>query len=122
MRGKGKTIQEILAEAYKETKNYLNQKKIAMIIPSQCKQEVVEALGRMKDDDLANVDLRTATGLSYEVIKTPDINLFLYATMTDLKAQKEKILYVPSRECPHFAPVLMRVDLGTCNFMSVNGY
>lgn len=119
-RGKGLKNNELISKLYIETKQFINRKKIAIIFPAQFKQEVIDNMARLKKSELKDVDLRTSCGLSFEIFKTADINLCLYATLTDLKNYEEKILYVPSRNFQAFDPIDMQINLGTCLFIGMD--
>ena len=119
-KGKGASKNEVIGDAYKMTLQYLKKKKIAGIFPAQLKQTVVGDLDRVNDEDLINTELRNAAGESYEVIKTPDINLALYATAEDIRNGSMKILSIPSRNSAPFEPVNLYVDMGSCSFHSID--
>lgn len=108
-----------ISEAYKKSLQYLKSKKIAGIFPAQLKQTVVGNLNKVNGDDLINTEMRDSAGESYEVIKTPDVNLSLYATMEDLRNGSMKLLSIPSRNSQPFEPIELACDLGTCTFTSV---
>lgn len=108
-----------ISEAYKKMLQYLKSKKIAGVFPAQLKQTVVGSLNKVNGEDLINTELRDSAGESYEVIKTPDVNLSLYATMEDLRQGSIKLLSIPSRNSAPFEPIDLACDLGTCTFTSV---
>lgn len=110
---------ERIATAYQKTLRYLKSKGIAGIFPGQFKQSVVTDLS--KKDDIANVEMRDSGGETYEVIKTPDINLSLYGTMEDIKDGYLKCISIPSRTVAPFEPFDMIVDFGTSTFRSIDG-
>lgn len=111
---------ERIAEAYQKTLQYLKGHRIAGIFPGQLKQTVTGSLSRMDAADLINTELRDAAGESYEVIKTPDVNLVLYGNIEEMKAGKMRILSVPSRNHGQFDPVELNCKLGVCKFVDVN--
>ena len=111
---------ELIAEAYKQMLQYLKHKKIAGIFPCQFKQTVVGSLSKSSAEELVNMELRDAAGETYEVIKTPDVNLALYASVADLRNGDMKILSIPSRTSSTFDPIDLYVDLGSSTFMSVD--
>lgn len=115
----GESKNDRISEAYKKVLQYLKSKKIAGIFPAQLKQTVVGSLNKVNGEDLINTELRDSAGESYEVIKTPDVNLSLYATMEDLRQGSIKLLSIPSRNSPPFEPIELACDLGTCTFTSV---
>lgn len=118
-KGQGKGKNEVIGDAYKQTLQYLKKRKVAGVFPAQLKQTVVGDLDKVDDADLINTELRNAAGDSYEVIKTPDINLALYATAEDIRNGSMKILSIPSRNSAPFEPVNMYVDMGSCSFHSI---
>jgi len=110
---------ELIAEAYKQMLQYLKHKKIAGIFPCQFKQTVVGNLSRASAEEMVNMELRDAAGETYEVIKTPDVNIALYASVADLRNGEMKLLSIPSRTMSTFEPIDLYADLGTSTFMSV---
>jgi hypothetical protein len=110
---------ELISEAYKLTLQYLKRKKIAGIFPCQFKQNVVGVLGKTSAEEMVNMELRDAAGETYEVIKTPDVNLALYASVADLRNGDMKILSIPSRTSTTFEPIDLYADLGCSTFISV---
>lgn len=117
--GRGVSKTEVIGDAYKKVLQYLKKKKIAGLFPAQLKQTVVGSLGNKEEEDLVNLELRDAAGESYEVIKTPDINLALYGTPEDIRNGSMKILSIPSRNSATFDPINMYVDMGSCSFYSL---
>lgn len=111
---------ERIGEAYKKTLQFLKKKKIAGIFPAQLKQTVVGDLQRVDPNELINVELRDAAGESYEVIKTPDVNLMIYGTAEDIRSGSLKLLSIPSRNSASFAPIDMYVDAGSCTYASIS--
>lgn len=119
-KGKSASKNEVIGDAYKQTLQYLKKKKVAGIFPAQLKQTFVGSLDGTSDEDLINTELRNSAGESYEVIKTPDINLALYATPEDIRNGSMKILSIPSRNSAPFEPINMYVDMGSSSFYSIN--
>lgn len=113
---------ERIAEAYKRLLQYLKKKKIAGIFPAQLKQTVVSSIKNVSPDELINMELRDAAGESYEVIKTPDLNLALYGTVEDIRNGEMKLLSIPSRNVAPFDPINLYVDAGSCTFASVDEF
>lgn len=109
---------ERIAEAYRKLLVYCKQNNIAIITPGQYKQEAFDEM--LKRSDLSGVDLRTAGGGSSEVERTPDVIFAMWATASDLQNNVMKIIPMPSRMNISFPPVTVRVDLGTCQFISVD--
>ena len=110
--------QERVAEAYQKMLQYLKANKIAGIFPGQLKQTATGNLSKMDAADIVNTELRDAAGESYEVIKTPDVNLALYANVEELKQGRMKLLSIPSRNHKQFDPIELNCDLGSCTFTS----
>lgn len=110
---------ERIADLYKDFLQFVKRKHVGGLFPSQFKQSVVGDISRKDSADLANIELRDAAGESYEVIKTPDINLALYGNIEDIKNGHMKILSIPSRNSRPFDPIDLFCDLGTCTFASV---
>lgn len=111
--------QERVAEAYQKMLQYLKANKIAGIFPGQLKQTATGSLSKMDAADIVNTELRDAAGESYEVIKTPDVNLALYANVEELKQGRMRILSIPSRNHKQFDPIELNCDLGSCTFSGV---
>ena len=112
--------QERVAEAYQKMLQYLKANKIAGIFPGQLKQSATGSLSKMDAADFVNTELRDAAGESYEVIKTPDVNLALYANVEELKQGRMRILSIPSRNHKQFDPIELNCQLGSCTFSDVN--
>lgn len=113
--------QERVAEAYQKMLQYLKANKIAGIFPGQLKQTATGALSKMDAADIVNTELRDAAGESYEVIKTPDVNLALYANVEELKQGRMRIISIPSRNHKQFDPIELNCSLGSCSFYDANG-
>ena len=113
--------QERVAEAYQKTLQYLKANKIGGVFPGQLKQTATGSLSKMDAADIVNTELRDAAGESYEVIKTPDVNLALYANVEELKQGKMRILSIPSRNHKQFDPIELNCSLGSCTFYDVKG-
>ncbi|MNL91282.1 replicative DNA helicase [compost metagenome] len=117
--GKSTSKNERVGEAYIKLLQFLKRKKVAAILPAQLKQTVVGDLNKVKPEDLINTELRNAAGESYEVIKTPDVNLALYGTVEDIRNGSMMLLGIPSRNSAPFEPIDLYVDAGTCTFASI---
>lgn len=111
---------ERIGEIYKRVLQYLKKKKIGGIFPAQLKQTVVGDIQKVNPDELINMELRDSAGESYEVIKTPDVNLALYGTVEDIRNGDMKLLSIPSRNSAPFEPIDLYVDAGTCTFASIS--
>ena len=108
---------ERIAEAYRKLLVYCKQNNVAVITPGQYKQEAFDEM--LKRPDISGADLRTAGGGSSEVERTPDVIFALWATSNDLQNNVMHIIPMPSRMNVSFPPVRVRVNLGTCQFISV---
>lgn len=113
----GMSSTERIAEAYRKLLVYCKQNNVAIITPGQYKQEAFNEM--LKRSDIAGADLRTAGGGSSEVERTPDIIFALWATSSDLQNNVMHIIPMPSRMNITFPPVRVRINLGTCQFISV---
>ena len=109
--------QERIAEAYQKTLRYLKANKIAGLFPAQIKQTSVSGLTSLSADELASVETRDIAGASYEVVKTPDINIALVGSVEDIKMGHLKLVSMPSRNSAPFSPVDLSVDFGASNFV-----
>lgn len=120
--GGGKNISknERIGEMYKKMLQFLKKKKVAGVFPAQLKQTVVGNIDKTDTEDFINMELRDAAGESYEVIKTPDVNLMLYGSVEDIRNGSMKLLSIPSRNISPFEPIELYCDLGTCSFTSVS--
>lgn len=108
----------LVADVYKKVLQYLKTHKIAGIFPTHLKQESTDHFSAMSNAELENADLRTAGGLSYEVVKTPDLNMALVANKADLARNYARLVHVPSRVAPFPLTELM-LDLGSSTFAAV---
>lgn len=112
------TTNERIADIYKNTKRFLNGKPYAMASPAQMKQEKVDLLAGMTIDKIAAMDLQTITGLSYEIFKTSDLNLFFWSSIADKEQHKANLLYMESRNLERFSPIVLNTNLGVSYFQS----
>lgn len=108
-----------ISQAYIQTLQFLKSEKVGGIFPGQLKQSAVGEIGKAEDDDLSNMELRDAAGESYEVIKTPDVNIALYGTVESIRRGNMKIISIPSRNVAPYEPIDLHVNAGTCTFASV---
>ena len=109
---------ERMADAYKRLLIYCKKNNVAVISPAQFKQDSFDDMIKRNNTDSA--DLRTAAGGSSEVLRTPDVLFALWATVDDLRNNSMKIISLPSRMNIAFPNVNVRIDLGTCQFISVD--
>lgn len=114
--GDGKrSSSDVIGDAYKEVLSFIKSRDVALISPSQFKQEAIGALMAGKD-----VDLRTAGGESSQVIRTPDVNIALYGTEEELANGQMHMLSVPSRIAAPFAKRTIYCDLSIAYFSDLN--
>ncbi|MNV39690.1 hypothetical protein D3C71_1312770 [compost metagenome] len=97
---------------------FLKSKKVAGIFPAQLKQTAVGDIKKQSPEELINMELRDSAGESYEVIKTPDVNIALFGTVEDIRNGSMKILSIPSRNSAPFEPIDLSIDAGSCMFKS----
>ena len=109
---------EGIGKAYQDLLAYCKKRNIAAISPSQFKQEFMSEMAKSKDGQ--NHEIRAAGGESSEIIRTPDINIALYATVEDLMRKKMTIMSVPSRLAEPFPDIEIYADLCSCVFSSIN--
>lgn len=117
--GKGVSKNERIGEIYKMFLQLVKRLRVGGIFPAQIKQSMVSNINNSEDSELINMELRDAAGESYEVIKTPDVNLMFFSTTENLRDGEMKILSIPSRNSKPFEPINLRVNLGTCTFTSL---
>ena len=109
---------ERISDAYQRLLIYCRKNNIGVIVPAQYKQEAFDLL--IKRATVDDVDLRTAAGGSSQVIRTPDVLFALWATIDDLRNNSMKIISLPCRMNKAFPNINLRVDLGSCHFISVD--
>ena len=109
---------ERIAEAYKKMLNYCKKNNVAVISPAQYKQDSFDTL--IKRSSVDGADLRTAAGGSSEVLRTPDVLFALWASVDDIRNNSMKIISLPSRMNVAFPNINLRIDLATCQFISVD--
>ena len=115
---RGVSKSQAIGRAYQKLLAYAKKRNVAVISPAQFTQSFMNEMAKSQDGDTHEV--RTAGGESSEIIRTPDINIALYATAEDLMAHTMKILSVPSRLAQPFPPFDIYCDLGVCQFSSLN--
>lgn len=108
---------ERISEAYRRLLEYCKHNNVAVLTPGQYKQDALDEM--LKRPDISGADLRTAGGGSSEVERTPDVIFALWASTADLQNNVMHIFPMPSRMNVSFPPVLTRINLGTCQFISV---
>lgn len=113
----GMNERERIAEAYRRLLVYCKQNNVVVITPGQYKREAFEEM--LKKTDISGTDFRSAGGGSSEAERTPDALWALWCTASDLQNNKMQLIPMPSRMNISHPPIEMRVDLGTCQFVSV---
>lgn len=108
---------QAIGQAYQKLLAYAKKRNVAVISPAQFTQDFMNELARSKDGD--SHEVRTAGGESSEIIRTPDVNIALYASIDDLMNNHMKILSVPSRMAAPFPSFDIYCDLGVCMFASL---
>jgi hypothetical protein len=116
---RGGNKSELIGDVYKTMLQFLKKKKVAGIFPAQLKQTFVEDMNKRSAEELMNMEFRSGAGESYEVIKTPDLNLMLYGTPEDMRTGHLQLHSIPSRNNASFQPIDLLADAGTCTFASV---
>lgn len=106
-----------IGKAYQDLLAYAKKRNVAVVSPSQFTQDFMNEMARSKDGQQHEV--RTAGGESSEIIRTPDINIALYATTEDLIRKEMTIMSVPSRLSEPFPDVHIYADLCSCVFSSL---
>lgn len=109
---------ERIGEAYQKILGWQKKRNVAVISPAQFTQEFMKTMLSAQDSN-KDIDVRLGGGESAEIIRTPDINLALYATPEDLIRRDMKFLSVPSRFCEPFTPFNVYIDLAVSKFSSV---
>jgi len=112
--------QERIAETYQKMLQFLKLKRIAGIFPGQIKQNAISTLNSTDDEEISSAELRNAAGESYEVIKTPDVNLLLFARPEEQMQGRVKLVSIPSRNHSRFEAIPMNVSFGSCTFMEAS--
>ena len=118
--GYGMQKNERIATAYIQLLQFLKRKKVGGIFPAQIKQTVIDEILRTPEEELVSLELRDAASESYEVVKTPDVNIMLFGTQESISQGDMKILSVASRNIAPFKPIQLFVDAGSCTFASVD--
>lgn len=114
---RGRSKPQVIGKAYQDALSYAKKRNVAMISPSQFTQDFMNEMAKSKDGQTHEV--RTAGGESAEIIRTPDINIALYASTEDLIRKEMTIMSVPSRLCEPFPDVHIYADLCSCVFSSL---
>ena len=107
---------QAIGRAYQELLAYAKKRNVMVVSPSQFTQDFVNEMARSSEG--SSHELRTAGGESSEIVRTPDINIALYANTEDLQRGDMKILSIPSRLVEPFPAIPIKVDLARCIFSS----
>lgn len=111
------TERERISKAYKSLLSYCKKNNVAVLTPAQYKQDSIDALA--SKGDTSDAEMRTAGGGSSEVFRTPDIIFAFWASTADIRNNRMKVLSVPCRFNKPFAEIPCYMDLGTCQFVSL---
>ena len=114
---KGKSKPQAIGGAYQELLAYTKKRNVAAISPSQFTQDFMNEMAKSKDGQ--SHEVRTAGGESSEIIRTPDVNIALYASTEDLLRNEMTIMSVPSRLAEPFPDFKIYCDLCSCVFSSI---
>lgn len=109
---------ENIAKAYTSLLNYCKKNNVAVITPAQYKQDVIDSMSAKTDT--ADSEMRTAGGGSSEVFRTPDIIFSFWASTADIRNNRMKIMSVPCRFNKPFPEIPCYIDLGVCQFVSLD--
>lgn len=113
------TERERIARAYTSLLNYCKKNNIAVLTPAQYKQSSIDDLANKSDT--SDTDMRTAGGGSSEVFRTPDIIFSFWASTSDIRNNRMTVLSVPCRFNKPFPEIPCYMDLGVCQFVSLEG-
>lgn len=109
---------QAISQAYQKLLAYAKKRNVAVFSPAQFTQGFMDEMAKSKDG--AQHEVRTAGGESSEIIRTPDINIALYASIEDLIRNEMTILSVPSRLASPFPSFGIYCDLKSCVFSSID--
>lgn len=108
---------QVIGRAYQDFLAYLKKRNVAGVSPAQFTQDFMDEMAHSKDGQ--NHEVRTAGGESSEIIRTPDVNIALYATIEDIMRHEMTIMSVPSRLSAPFPDIRIYADLCSCVFSSM---
>ena len=114
---RGLSKSQAIGRAYQDLLAYCKKRNVLVMSPSQFTQDFMKEMAKSKDGQQHEV--RTAGGESSEIIRTPDINIALYASVEDLIRKEMTIMSVPSRLAEPFPDINIYCDLCSCVFSSV---
>lgn len=115
---KNKSKPQVIGRAYQDFLAYCKKRNVMGISPSQFTQDFMNEMAKSRDGQQHEV--RTAGGESSEIIRTPDINIALYASTEDIIRHEMTIMSVPSRLAEPFPDIKIYCDLCSCVFSSLN--
>jgi len=115
--GKSISKPQAVGRAYQDLLAYAKKRNVMVISPSQFTQDFMTEMAKSKEGQ--QHEIRAAGGESSEIIRTPDINIALYATVEDLIRKKMTIMSIPSRLAEPFPDIEIYADLCTCLFSSL---
>lgn len=115
---KNKQKNQVIGDAYQAVLSYTKKRNVAAMSPSQFTQEFMNEMAHSKDGQAHEV--RTAGGESSEIVRTPDINIALYASTEDLIRKEMTIMSIPSRLCEPFPDIRLYADLKVSLFASID--
>ena len=113
---------ERIGLAYQLMLKYLKKHNVAGIFPAQYAQDFVDELSKSLGDGKSkssSVEARTGGGESAEVVRTPDINIGLYASAEDLMRGSMSFISIPSRNASPFPKFECFCDLSVNLFASI---
>ena len=108
---------QYIGRAYQAALAYAKKRNVAIVSPSQFTQDFMNELAKSKGG--GGHEVRTAGGESSEIVRTPDINIALYASTDDLIRHKMTIMSVPSRLSQPFPDIDIYADLCSSVFSSI---
>lgn len=109
---------QAIGQAYQQLLAYCKKRNILAISPAQFTQDFMSEMAKAKEG--SQHEVRTGGGESSEIIRTPDINIALYATTEDLIRKEMTLMSVPSRLSRPFPDTRIYADLCTCVFSSIH--
>lgn len=109
---------QAIGKGYQAVLNFCKKWNVAAISPSQFTQDFMNEMAKSKEGQAHEV--RTAGGESSEIVRTPDINIALYASTEDLIRHCMTIMSVPSRLAEPFPDIPIYADLCSCVFSSID--
>lgn len=115
--GKSVSKPQAVGRAYQDLLAYAKKRNVMVISPSQFTQDFMTEMAKSKEGQ--QHEIRAAGGESSEIIRTPDINIALYATVEDLIRKKMTIMSIPSRLAEPFPDIEIYADLCTSLFSSL---